>query len=171
MRLHGVKSRDAATRRGRRDLSQGIANLKAVVQMSPGNWAAYWIMGKAYQAQGLSNDACDAFASAYLLQNQNADVAREFMFECLNVGRTKEAVELAYAALQLRPDEPGLKANLALCLLVDAQLEEALGRATEALQADPNDKITRMVKRIIEEVQSGTRPQPRKYGDLKDVER
>lgn len=170
MRLHGVKRRDASTVRAKRDLAKGIDNLNTVVQMNPDNWAAYWIMGKAYQAQGRSSEACDAFASAYSIQKDNADVAREYMFECLNVGRTKEAVELAHTALRLRPQEPGLKANLALCLLVDAQLAEGLKMANEALQADPRDNITKTVKRIIEEVQAGKRAQPRKYSDLKDVE-
>lgn len=120
MRLHGVKRGDASTDRATRDLTKGIDNLKTVVQINPDNWAAYWIMGKAYQAQSRSSEACDAFASAYSMQKGNAGVAREYMFECLNVGKTKEAVELACAALHLRPQEPGLKANLALCLLVDA---------------------------------------------------
>jgi len=170
MKLHGVKSQDASTARGKRDLAKGIENLKTVVQVNPNNWPAYWIMGKAYQAQGLSNDACDAFAGAYSIQKENADVAREYTFECLNVGRTAEAVELARTALQLRPQESGLKANLALCLLVDAQLDESLRMANDASQADPSDKITKTVKRMIEEVRSGMRPQPRKYSDLKGVE-
>lgn len=170
MRLHGVSRRDATTARAKRDLAKGIGNLNAVVQINPNNWAAYWIMGKGYQAQGLSSEACDAFASAYSMQKENADVAREYMFECLNVGRTKEAVQLSRAALALRPQDPGLKANLALCLLVDAQLDEGKRMAEEALQTDPSDDITRTVKRIIEEVQSGKRPQPTKYSDLKDVE-
>lgn len=42
--------------------------------------------------------------------------------------------------------------------------------ASEALQADSSDDITKTVKQIIEEVQSGKRPQPRKYSDLKDAE-
>ncbi len=170
MRLHGAARRDATTARARRDLAKGIDNLKTVVQINPDNWAAYWIMGKGYQAQGMSSEACDAFASAYTIQKENADVAREYMFECLNVGRTKEAVQLSRAALALRPQDPGLKANLALCLLVDAQLDEGLRMTEEALQADPSDGITKSVKRIIEEVKSGKRPQPRRYSDLKDVE-
>ncbi|MDD2335263.1 MAG: hypothetical protein PHD01_01655 [Geobacteraceae bacterium] len=141
--------------------------MRTVVDMNPWNWAAFWILGKGYQAQGRSYEACDAFSRAYAVQEQNAEVAQEYMVECLNVGKTKKAVDLAHAALQLRPDEAGLKANLALCLLIDAQVEIAQTMVTEAVEADPNDETTKRLKQVIEEVRSGKRPQPRRYADLK----
>lgn len=116
-----MKSKNPATYHGSRELSQGITKMRTVVDMNPWNWAAFWILGKGYQAQGRSYEACDAFSRAYAVQEQNAEVAQEYMVECLHVGKTKKAVDLAHAALQLRPDEAGLKANLALCLLIDAQ--------------------------------------------------
>jgi tetratricopeptide (TPR) repeat protein len=171
MMLHGVNSRNADTRRGKADLKKGIGLLTQVVQMNPANWPAFWTMGKAYQAMGASVSACDAFAKAYALKTDNPDVAREYMFECLNIGRTKEGLDLAQKAIAVSPDDVGLKANLALALLIDGQVTDAASVVDAASKADPSDRVTQDLKRIIGDVRSGKRPQPHKYGDISGVER
>src|SRR4051794_30100545 len=119
-------------------------------------------MGKGYQALGESEKACDAFGHSFALQKQNADVAREYMFECLDLGRVQEGVAAAEHAVALEPKEPGLLANLALAYLIAGNNGEAIEKAEEALALDPSDKVTQSVVRVIREVASGKRPQPKK---------
>lgn len=90
------------------------------MEQTPENRNALWIIGKGYQALDCHMAAYDSFGMAYNIDSKNADVAREYMFECLHLGKSKEAVYLAQAALNLRPNDAGLVANFALALLIDA---------------------------------------------------
>lgn len=167
MQLDGTTRNKADSSHSRRELTQGIGNLQRVVQMNPDNWAAHWIIGKAYQALGDSNAACASFASAYAIHKDNPDVAREYMYECLNLGKGVEAVSLALAALRLRPEDPGLKANLALAQLIAGEVDGAIIAVAEAIKLDPTDKITQNLQRCIQEVKAGTRVQPRRISDIR----
>jgi Flp pilus assembly protein TadD len=88
------------------------------------------------------------------------------MFECLDLGRVQEGIAAAEHAVALEPKEPGLLANLGLAYLVAARNDEALKKAEEALALDPGDKVTQAVVRVIREVVSGKRPQPKRLKDL-----
>ena len=68
--------------------------------------------------------------------------------------------------MHLKPGDAGLTANLALALLIGGKLDEAADAVTNALAISPKDNISRNLKEIITEVQSGHRPQPSKLGDL-----
>jgi tetratricopeptide (TPR) repeat protein len=167
MRLHGQPRNPTITGRARKDVSHGIELLQAVININPTNWAAYWVIGKGYQTLGKSEEACDAFGHSFAIQKQNADVAREYMFECLDLGRAQEGVDAAEHAAGLEPNDAGLAANLALAYLIAGRNAEALKKAEEALARDPADTVTQAVVRVIREVATGKRPQPRR---LKDVD-
>src|SRR3954468_12919354 len=83
MTLHGAPSKPVRTSASRTDLNRGIQLLSEVIKINPGNWPAYWTTGKAYQALDEHELACEAFGHAFDLQNENPDVAREYMLECL----------------------------------------------------------------------------------------
>jgi tetratricopeptide (TPR) repeat protein len=167
MRLHGQPRNPTITSRARKDVCRGIELLQAVININPTNWAAYWVIGKGYQTLGKSEEACEAFGHSFAIQKQNADVAREYMFECLDLGRAAEGVDAAEHAVALEPNDEGLVANLALAYLVAGRNGEALKKAEEALARDPADTVTQAVVRLVREVTSGKRAQPRR---LKDVE-
>ncbi len=169
MHIHGEKPKDASTGKAQRDIRNGIDSLNQVVLLNPQNWAAYWVMGKGYQALGDSQNACESFKASWQIHKENADVAREYMFECLNLGRGAEGVTLAEQALTLEPNEPGLIANYALALLIDGQLDSAESQVQRSLQIDETDKVTKDLKKIISEVRSGKRPRPKKFSDLTGV--
>jgi Flp pilus assembly protein TadD len=166
MQLHGARRRPANTDKVRRELQYGVSLLSKVVQVDPGNWSAYWIMGKAYQAFGNSESACAAFGESFAIQKENPDVAREYMFESLNLGRAAEGVRAAEHAVNLRPEDGGLLANLAMAYLIAGRNSDALDFVNKALQIAPNDRITQEVKRIIIQVRDGKRPQPTTTHDL-----
>jgi len=161
--------RDAApanSQKAKADLERGIKTLEQAIAINPANWSAYWTIGKAHQARGKSEDACDAFGKSYGLQKGNADVAREYMLECLNVGRAKTAIVVARRAVALKPKDSGLVSNLALALLLGGQLDEASETVTKALSMDPKDEITQNLQQMIGDVRSGRRAQPTKMSDL-----
>ena len=105
--LHGVEPRRADTEQAIGELVESLPLLREVIKINPDNWAAYWIIGKAYQALDDSDHACDAFARSFAIQKDNPDVAREYMLECLNLGRAEEGLVAAKHAVSLRPNDPG----------------------------------------------------------------
>lgn len=166
MHLVNQESKSADTQTAKEDLERGIDLLNQAIAINPANWSAYWIIGKAYQALGNSEDACAAFGKSFGLHKGNADVAREFMFECLNLGRADKGIVAARRAVSLEPENAGLVANLALALLIGAKLDEAAETVSKALAMTPDDEISQNLKRMIADVQSGREPQPTKMADL-----
>lgn len=166
MHVHDAERKNADSRKAQKDIQTGIAKLKQVVELNPQNWAAYWVMGKGYQALGDHQNAYESFKASWGIHKENADVAREYMVECLNLGRGSEGVTLAEQALTLESNEPGLIANYGLALLIDGQLDSAENQVQRSLQIDNTDKVTKNLQRIIGEVKSGKRPRPTKFGDL-----
>ncbi len=150
----------------KKKIKEGIIYLDAVTKINPENWAAFWIKGKGYQALTDSSSAYAEFKSSYFIQKENPDVAREFMIECLNLGKADEGVIVATEAMTLKPDDSGLIANAALALLIRGDLGEALRYIDKAISLDPSDEINRNVKFFIEEVRSGKMKQPKTYYGL-----
>src|SRR4051812_3980231 len=89
-RLVGRDHADASTPEGERDIREGIRKLEAVVDVVPGNWPAFWMMGKAYEALRRTDDEYECFKRAYELNPRHPDVAREFMRACLQLGKGEE---------------------------------------------------------------------------------
>lgn len=148
-------------------IKKGIALLKKAIYINPENWNTYWVMGKGHQALKECEQAYDAFYLAHSFMPDNADVARECMLEAINISKFEKAIAVGEKAISLRPDDSGLKANLAIALLLDGQLDRALGLAETALKSSPSDQITKNILNIIRKVKSGRKPQPRCIKDLR----
>jgi len=166
MHFHNVDSAPSDSKTAKSELNRGIALLKRVVEINPRNFAAYWVMGKGYQVLNDSKLAWEAFGQSFAIERENPDVAREYVFECLNLGKVEEGVAAAEHAVGLNPEDAGLVANLALAYLIGGKLEDAMQAAEESLMLAPDDEITQNLKRVIHEVQNGDRPQPKSMKDL-----
>lgn len=166
MQLHGVDAPPTNTEKAREELNRGISLLQKVVEINPENWSAYWVMGKGYQALSQPEHACNAFGKSFAIQKDNPDVAREYMLECLNLGRASAAIDAAQHGVGLSPDDAGLVANLALAYLVGGKTDDAVTTVDKSLQLAPHDEITQNLKAIILEVRDGKRPQPKSVRDL-----
>jgi tetratricopeptide (TPR) repeat protein len=166
LRLLGAPDRKAPSGKARHRLERGIDLLNAVVTYNPTNWSAYWLMGKAYQALDESQKAYDAFGKSYAIQKENPDVAREYMFECLELGKVDEAVPIAEHALSLRPTDGGLHANLAIAYTLAGRIADAQSAIDKALRIAPSDKISLGISRRIQQIADGKRPQPRNIREL-----
>lgn len=149
-----------------KDINEGIAYLQEAVKLHPGNWQAYWYLGKVFQAIQNNHYAYQNFKSAYEINPHNEEVCRELMKECLELGKTREGVSVAQNAVKLNPGDSGLLSNLALALLLDAQLKEAGQVIERAIELNPNDIVSQNVRMIISEIKKGKRKQPRKFSDL-----
>jgi tetratricopeptide (TPR) repeat protein len=166
MQLHGVDVKPANTEKAREELDRGVILLQKVVEMNSDNWAAYWVMGKGFQALKQSENACDAFGKAFAIKNDNPDVAREYMLECMNLGRASEAIDAAKHGVSLNPNDAGLIANLAIAYLVGGRIDDSIIAIEKSLKLAPNDEISQNVKTIILEVRDGKRPQPKSAREL-----
>lgn len=147
-------------------LRSGIGHLMAALELCPDNWAAWWVRGKAEQALSDHEAAYSSFQHAYNINGQHADVTRELVLECLETGRTAEAVRAAEAISNRNPNDAGLLANLALAYLLDGQLEKAAHAVDAAIMLDRTDQISKHVKLRIEEVRAGRQRQPSRMSDL-----
>jgi Tfp pilus assembly protein PilF len=164
MKLHGRTATGGSKRQA--DLLNGIDHLKETLAQAPQNWRAWWVRGKAEQALGDHESAYESFRSARECNTVHVDVARELVAECLELGRTKEAVQVAEWLQTVAPTNAGIVANLALAYLIDAQLELAARTVVVALGFDPSDKISAAIKARIEDVRTGRRPQPTRLGEV-----
>ncbi|MEM7146210.1 MAG: hypothetical protein AAF591_13820 [Verrucomicrobiota bacterium] len=154
------------TKKVREQVSRGIADLDAVTAYNPENWAAYWIKGKGYQVLGEAQAANAEFKASFDIQKENPDVAREYASTCLDLGLGSEATRATEHAITLTPDDAGLHANLALAFLISGQNAEAKKAVDRSLQMSPDDQISQAVRKIVDEVIAGDRPQPKNMADL-----
>ncbi len=165
IQLLGREPKITAT--ARKELMEGIACMKAVTEYNPQNWAAFWTMGKAYQALGDHEAANTAFKTAFGIQTKNPDVAREYSASCLELGLADEAIGANKLAITISPDDAGLYANLALAYLVAGKNEKALRAVKKSLEMKPDDKISQAAKKLVDEVLAGKRSQPKKMADFR----
>ena len=145
---------------------RGLRLMRKVLSIRPDNWAALWTLGKALQVSGDSTEALDAFSKAYSINPSHADVAREASISAMECGRHDAAQTFAEKAVQLRPDDAGLLANLALVSLLKHDLAAAREQVERAYLANPDDRITQAIRRVVTEVISGSRPRPNHVRDL-----
>lgn len=164
MSLHGRPAPGGARKEA--DLREGISYLEKALGEAPRNWMVWFVRGKAEQALGDHEAACRSFRRAREINSRHLDIGRELVAECLETGRTSEAVSVAESLSRAAPKNAGLLANLALAYLIDEQLDRASATADAALALDPSDKITAAVKDRIGDVRAGRWPQPRSLGDL-----
>lgn len=158
----------AASKSPRRadDLRAGIACLDRDITAYPSHWQAFWVRGKAYQALRDHTLARESLAAAYKLETSNSNVGRELMFELLALGLFADGAKVAVEVAQRAPQDAGLRANLALALVLAGDLPGAQEAITTALRLDPDDTISQALERRIGEIARGERPRPRSFQDL-----
>ncbi len=150
----------------RQRLEDAIPLFVEVTQINPSNWAAMWFLGKVYQRLSDFEQGLLWFSRAHRLNPDQPDVAREAAIAAMDLGQPEEAIPFCERAIEAKPNDPGLQANLALALLFSEKVNEARTVAQNALAGDPADEITASIVRIIEEVLSGTRTCPHHVRDL-----
>jgi tetratricopeptide (TPR) repeat protein len=100
-----------------------------VLQINPQNWNATWLVGKAHHRLREFDPALDWFCRAQRIVRPNADVLREAAITAMELGRPAEAISFCLAAIEAKPDDPGLRSNLALATLFSGNAAEAASLA------------------------------------------
>ncbi len=145
---------------------RGIRLLDRVMELNPENWNALWVMGKAYQALGDSSKALASFTMSHSINPNSPDIAREASISAIESSQNDVAIAFAERAVQLDPDDPGLRSNLALMYLFGQQLQLAEAQIEQAYAKDPFDKITLNVRKLIKDVLNGRRSCPRNRREM-----
>ncbi len=150
----------------RRRLQKAIKCFQEALEINPEGWQSMWALGKIYQRFGSEAETLFWFKKAMALAPDQPDVARETGLAAFAVGNTELGFKCTQAALDARPDDPGLMANLALAHLLRGGLAAAEGLVSKALEMVPHDPVSRHLSQIIGEVAEGTRPQPASIHDI-----
>lgn len=147
-------------------VEQGIRLLERHVLSCKQNWAAFWMAGKGCQALGREQHAADFFRRSLDLKPDQPDVARECALTLMRLGAFAEAVQVSRQGCAADPSDSGLRANLALALLLAGEVEPALEEARAAVRIDAQDEINRNVLALAEEVHTGRRKAPSSAQEL-----
>lgn len=149
-----------------RELRRGLALFDRVLQINPRNWAAMWLVGKGFQRLRKFEQAFLWFAHAHEVNPTHPDVSREAAIAAMELGRPEEAIPFCERAIEAQPNDPGLRANLALATLFAGDARRAASLAADALRRDSSDGITRRIADVCREVIDGRRSCPRHVRDL-----
>ena len=150
----------------RRKLQKAIERFKGALEINPRGWQSLWALGKIHQQLESGAESLFWFKKAMALAPDQPNVARETGLAAFEVGNTELALHCSQAALDARPDDPGLMANLALAHLLGGDLAEAEGFVGKALKLAPDDPISGYLSQVIREVVGGTRPRPASAHDI-----
>ena len=132
-----------------RDLMERITALDGVT------WRPWWLLGLARRLLRDREGAYAAFVHAYDLAPDELEVGRNLAMECIALGYGREAVAVTAAVVRLAPDDSGVIANHALALLVAGELDGSLREIQRAEHLDPDDDVTRNLRKLIDDVCDG----------------
>jgi len=145
---------------------RGLALLEYVVRLNPINWAAMWVLGRGYRRANSLMRSADFFARAYALAPDELANAVEYQYACMTLGRIDEAVRLGRQQVALAGGSADAHSNLAAALLLQGDLDAATAEVTAATALAPQDEVINNVRRAIDDVREGRRPQPTSLRDF-----
>jgi Flp pilus assembly protein TadD len=163
--IHG-KPQPKLTSFQRSELQRGVGLFDQVLIINPRNWAAMWLVGKAYQRLQEFDQALEWFSRAHSVNPVQPDVSREAALAAMELGRPSEAIAFCKKAIEFKPSDPGLLANLALATLLSGDVKGADTIVQDALRRDPSDQITRRLADVCRAVLAGERPCPHHIRDI-----
>ena len=143
----------------RANLEEGRALLREAIERGA-SFPNCWFLGKVEQKLGNREAALAAFQRAHAVDPDQPDGCRELCSAYLELGRPADALPIAQRALQLRPTDAGLRSNVALVLLLTGDVAGARQEVSSALAADPEDRVTKALAKMIEDVAAGRRARP-----------
>lgn len=138
----------------RRKLNHAIRQFETVLQSHPDNWASMWFVGMIYRRFRDNAMALAWFERAYQVNPSNPDVAREGSMCAMEIGKHDTSTALAWRACQIKPEDSGLRSNLALAFLLSGHLKEADETIRLSLEQAPADKISQTVSAMIDHFSS-----------------
>jgi len=147
-------------------IRKAVSDLETLVKEYADSWRPHFYIGKGKHAIGDLDGALLSLRRAYELEKDTESVPREYAGICLELGYADEAVQVGEKAASLQPDNSESLGNLACAYLFAGRLKEANTTIGSALKLDFNDSVNRHLHRMINDVSSGRRPQPKRLSDL-----
>ena len=148
----------------RKLLEQAGALLRQASQRTQA-FATSWCLGKIEMRLGNLGAALTALQHAHEIDPEQPDGCRELGSIYLELDRAEDALPIARRAAELRQEDAGLRCNLGLILLLTGDVTAARAEVTAALALDPDDRISRGVLKLIDDVASGRRQRPRSLAE------
>ncbi len=148
---------------------KAVSDLETLGREYADSWQLHFCIGKGKHAIGDLDGALISLRRTYELEKDTESVPREYAGICLELGYADEAVQVGEKAAALKPDNSETLGNLACAYLFAGRLVEANTTIDSALKLDANDSVNQLLRRMIEDVASGRRPQPKRLSDLTRV--
>ena len=147
-------------------LEQSIAELQSLVAKNPDQAKPSLGLGMAWFAVGNVDAAKRQLDRAVQLDPEDTIALKELGGICLDQGDFDSAVQAATKAVAIKPDDPELLGNLAVSQLLAGDAAKANQTIQHALKSDPSDTINRNIQRVIDDVVSDRRDQPKSLLEL-----
>jgi tetratricopeptide (TPR) repeat protein len=126
-------------------------------------WQVWWLLGRARRAAQQLDGAVDALARAHAGNPGNLEIANQLAAAYLAVGLGDRAIAACERCCELRPDDAGLRGNLALACVIAGDLPRAQAEVGRARAMAPADELTAVLARLVDEVAAGKRARPTRY--------
>ena len=132
-----------------------LVRLAQAGEISPGSPDVQRLLGRAYTAQGKTDEAVDAYRHAIALDAGDAWSMNNLGLLFLEERRPDEALPLLARAVELRMDVPAFHNNLAMALEHTGRFAAAAAEYRSALTADPGYVKARQNLVRVEAVKPG----------------
>jgi tetratricopeptide (TPR) repeat protein len=151
---------------GRRKLKESIQSLKEALAIHPGSWQSMYFIGKALQALGDLESALTWFVKASRIEPQNPSVAKEAGLCAARLGKHLGAIRFMKPAASAHPGDAGLQCNIGLSYLMSEQVTGAIASFSQAVKADPGNKMHQSLLNLAEAVARKEIPCPKSEAEI-----
>jgi Flp pilus assembly protein TadD len=154
---------------GRRKLKESIQSFKEALAIHPGSWQSMYFIGKAFQALGDPESALSWFVKASKIETENPSVAKEAGLCAARLGKHLAAIRFMKAAALAHPGDAALQCNIGLSYLMSEQVNEAKASFSQAVTAEPGDKMNQKLLKLVESVAANEIPCPRSEAEILEL--
>jgi tetratricopeptide (TPR) repeat protein len=151
---------------GRRKLKESIQSFKEALAIHPASWPSMFFIGKAHQALGDLDSALSWFVKASKAEPENPSVAKEAGLCAARLDKHLAAIRFMKPAASANPGDAGLQCNIGLSYLMSEQVEEAIASFSQAVKADPGNKMNQRLLELAEAVAREEIPCPRSEAEI-----
>lgn len=151
---------------GRKKLKKSIRSFEEALAIHPSSWQSMFFIGKAFQALGDLESALPWFVKTAKFEPENPSVAKEAGLCAAQLGKHLAAIRFMKAAAAAHPGDAALQCNIGLSYLMSKQVDEARASFSQAVQAQPRDKMNPRLLKLAEEVAENKVPCPRSEREI-----
>jgi len=168
-RNHMIVEGDESRRRPgwfvRRKLNEAMRCFERALDINSEGWSSMWALGKIQQRLGNHQASLSWFVRAHKINPTHPDVAREAGLAALDCGEAALAVKFCSCAVDDKPHDAGLVANLALAYMLNGDDKHAIECAERAARTAAGDEISSTVLEFVRDVADGRRSRPKRLLD------